>query len=130
MDWTKWLHLVIYTCTYSIINRLSPVSFPWKMLRRLICLLPPTSTLIDKTHHAGYIEANYPPPLFYPLGISNFHSTIIFLRTPTLWNWLPTWCFTVHYRFNLFTSRVNRFLSKICSWPATLKSHIWHDNLL
>lgn len=70
-----------------------------------------SSNLYSKIIHVDVHRVGLPSVPPYPVG--NFHSGRFFPRTITLWNRLPRRCFPEPYNHNLFTSRINHYLSAI-----------------
>lgn len=72
---------------------------------------PPVLNFTARTRHATHIAENHPQSPHIPLARCKFHSSSFFPRTTALWNRRPRGCFPDHYNLNLFSSRVDRYLS-------------------
>lgn len=77
-----------------------------------------------------YVTWTHPHALRIPFVRRKFHVDVFFPRTVALWNMLPGECFHEHQHLKYIMSRVNLYLSHICSSYAPLFSSLEKVNLV
>lgn len=101
------MHFFFFLIEYIL--WLSDCYFHGKWSEELHSLVPSGLTFTARTGQSTYIVGKY-------LNFLHIPSVRIFIRKassrdqPLLHNRLPRWCFQDHFNFNLFKSRINRYI--------------------